>query len=299
MAGFIGMPPMNFFDGFVKQRDGREIFVEGVRSGNDVPSAEAGFEIPLPPSLMDNIDKLNGQPDRQVVLGIRPEHFLACPSESSAPIKLRLNVIEPLGGDMDLYANTRFHEHVVARIPAQSDLQVQIHRSRSMPICGKFISSHPAKPASTYVGRANWPMPRDSANTPRLDAFIQQALPSILNAVNPARAIEMAAAIVENDRWNSFDRWHETSRRLKAAYDACGATGEITSIPTGGVRGTGKWIIPEAADIVEGTLDLIEPVAKRLADYRQCPWHVVQWSAATPREGIRCEAGCHRQPGAA
>ncbi len=123
VAGFIGMPPMNFFDGFVKQRDGREIFVEGARSGNDVPSAEAGFEIPLPPSLMDNIDKLNGQPDRQVVLGIRPEHFLACPSEFSAPIKLRLNVIEPLGGDMDLYANTRFHEHVVARIPAQSDLR--------------------------------------------------------------------------------------------------------------------------------------------------------------------------------
>jgi aminoglycoside 3-N-acetyltransferase len=132
-------------------------------------------------------------------------------------------------------------------------------------------------------------MPRESDNTPRLDAFIQQALPSILSAVNPARAIEMAAAIVENDRWNSFDRWHETSRRLKAAYDACGARGEITSIPTGGIRGTGKWIVPEAADIVEGTLDLIEPVAKRLADYRQCPWHVVQWSAATPREGIRCE----------
>jgi multiple sugar transport system ATP-binding protein len=124
VAGFIGMPPMNFFDGFVQQRDGREIFVEAARRGSDVRSAEAGFEIPLSPSLVDNIDKLNGQPNRQVVLGIRPGHFLACPSESSAPIPLRLNVIEPLGGDMDLYASTRFHEQIVARVPAQSDLHV-------------------------------------------------------------------------------------------------------------------------------------------------------------------------------
>ncbi len=133
-------------------------------------------------------------------------------------------------------------------------------------------------------------MSHDSANsTSRLKDFLNGKLAVILSAVNPARAIEMAASIVENDRWNSFDRWHETSRRLKAAYDACGTSGEISSIPTGGLRGAGKWIIPEAADIVEGTLDLIEPVARRLLDYRQCPWHVAQWSAATPREGMLCE----------
>ena len=133
-------------------------------------------------------------------------------------------------------------------------------------------------------------MSHDSANTTsRLDGFIHTELATILSAVNPARALEMAASIVENDRWNSFDRWHQTSRRLKAAYDACGASGEILSIPTGGLRGDGKWIIPEAADIVEGTLDLIAPVARRLLDYRQCPWHVAQWSAATPQEGMNYE----------
>ena len=132
-------------------------------------------------------------------------------------------------------------------------------------------------------------MPDDTAAIPCLAKFIETALPLILEAVDPGRAIAMVESIVENDRWNSFDRWHETSRRLQSAYEACGARAEITSIPTGGQRGTGRWIIPEAADVVSATLDLVEPSARRLADYRDCPWHVAQWSAATPAAGLRCE----------
>jgi len=126
-------------------------------------------------------------------------------------------------------------------------------------------------------------------DVPSLDRFSRLVLPDILSTVDPARAVEMARSIVENDRWNSFDRWHGTSRRLTEAYLACGASAGFYPISTGTVRGNGKWVIPEAANIVDATIDLIEPVEKRLLDYQQCPWHVVQWSAATPPEGITCE----------
>jgi len=35
-----------------------------------------------------------------------------------------VNVIEPLGNDMDVYMNTNLHEHVVARVEAESGLQI-------------------------------------------------------------------------------------------------------------------------------------------------------------------------------
>ncbi|HET6248479.1 MAG TPA: AAC(3) family N-acetyltransferase [Tepidisphaeraceae bacterium] len=124
---------------------------------------------------------------------------------------------------------------------------------------------------------------------PSLNRFVQAVFPAILGAVDPGRAVDMAAGIVENDRWNSFDRWHETSRRLLSAYEASGAKAELYAIPTGGARGRGNWIIPEAADIIDAAVDLIEPSPRRLLDYRTCPWHVVQWSAATPADGITCE----------
>ncbi len=121
VAGFIGMPPMNFFDGIVRHEDGKYLFVEGARSGNEATASDGGFEIPLSPLVSDRLDGRVGQ---SVVLGVRPEHLLASPGESSAPIKGRLSVIEPLGNDMDIYVSTKFHDPVIARIPAQSDLQV-------------------------------------------------------------------------------------------------------------------------------------------------------------------------------
>ena len=36
---------------------------------------------------------------------------------------MKLNVIEPLGNDMDVYMNTPLHDHVVGRVEAQSGVQ--------------------------------------------------------------------------------------------------------------------------------------------------------------------------------
>lgn len=122
-----------------------------------------------------------------------------------------------------------------------------------------------------------------------LARFSREKLPAIFAEANGARMISLAREIVATDSWNSFDRFHETNRTLFKAYETAGAKAELYTIPTGGVRGDGKWIIPEAQDVTDATLDLIEPVARRVLDYRWCPWHVTQWTAGTAAEGITCE----------
>jgi multiple sugar transport system ATP-binding protein len=146
VAGFIGMPPMNFFDGVLRGESGRLVFEEGVppekRAGGVKPAEIApstgsggggeltlpgnGFTLPLPGSLSE---RWAGAVGRHVVLGIRPEHLsLRRPDgvdaeTRCAPLAVRVNVIEPLGSDMDVYGSTGLHDHVVARVEAQGDLQ--------------------------------------------------------------------------------------------------------------------------------------------------------------------------------
>jgi ABC-type sugar transport system ATPase subunit len=66
---------------------------------------------------------------RHVVLGIRPEHLLIGPPHGGAaatefaPLSVGLNVIEPLGREMDVYMNTALTESIVGRVEAQPGLQ--------------------------------------------------------------------------------------------------------------------------------------------------------------------------------
>jgi multiple sugar transport system ATP-binding protein len=146
VAGFIGMPPMNFFDGTIKQQDGQMVFEEGRlenakvaggrADGNGKPRSDEpvvmvgeltlpgnGFRLPVPDH---HRARLAGAVGKHVVMGIRPEHFHMRPVESSghAPLKVQLNVVEPLGNDMDLYMATTLHPHVVGRVEAQAGLEM-------------------------------------------------------------------------------------------------------------------------------------------------------------------------------
>jgi multiple sugar transport system ATP-binding protein len=151
VAGFIGMPPMNFFDGAIKLVDGEMVFEEGklenargdgakaqaALSGKGNPSDEPvvlvgeltlpgnGFRLSLPSQLKD---RLAGAVGRHVVLGIRPEHLHlkadGIPPESAAALSVTLNVVEPLGNDMDVYMKTPLHDHVVGRVEATAGLQM-------------------------------------------------------------------------------------------------------------------------------------------------------------------------------
>jgi multiple sugar transport system ATP-binding protein len=138
VAGFIGMPPMNFFDGQLKARGDEIYFEEGtlknarVAEGrSDEPQVKVGeltlpgngFTIPLPRHLREVLGARVGQ---HIVLGIRPEHFSLHPIEgdtTATSIKVTVNVTEPLGNDMDIYMTTPFHAHVVGRVEAEAGVQ--------------------------------------------------------------------------------------------------------------------------------------------------------------------------------
>jgi multiple sugar transport system ATP-binding protein len=148
VAGFIGMPPMNFFNGAIRNANGRLSFEEGklegahpiakpgASPGNGRPHDEpvvmtgeltfpgSGFTLSLDrlsPAVKNRLASRAGTP---LVLGVRPEHLNLRQAEDSAAIKVRLNVIEPLGSNMDVYMSTVLHEHVVGRLEAQAGLQM-------------------------------------------------------------------------------------------------------------------------------------------------------------------------------
>ena len=109
----------------------------------------------------------------------------------------------------------------------------------------------------------------------------------MLRQVSGKQLMGSVRDVVATDRWNSFDRFHETTATLVQHYEAAGAQVEVESIQTGGRIGSGRWIIQEAVDVRGATVDAVHPVRERVLDWRENPWHVIQWSAATPREGLR------------
>ena len=119
-----------------------------------------------------------------------------------------------------------------------------------------------------------------------LSTFCRKKLPLIQARADGRRLLDTVVAIVETDRWNSFDRFHETTRTLVDRYSAAGAGVEVVPLQTGGRIGSGRWIIHEAADVRSATVDVIGPVRRRVLDYKENPWHVIQWSGATPRNGM-------------
>jgi multiple sugar transport system ATP-binding protein len=144
VAGFIGMPPMNFFDGVLKSEGGGLVFEEGtllnaqkVQQRSDEPEVMtgqistpgSGFRLQIPPNLAA---RLGGVAGRHVILGIRPEHLHLRPVGSNgAAIGVNVLVVEPLGNDMDAYFDTSLHKHKVCRVEAdpalKSGVQVMLH----------------------------------------------------------------------------------------------------------------------------------------------------------------------------
>jgi multiple sugar transport system ATP-binding protein len=79
VAGFIGSPAMNFFEGRVEQQNGRP----GVAFGDGQRLAVDDAERALAPSLAES-------PGRQVVVGVRPEHLEDATLASGTPADRRL-----------------------------------------------------------------------------------------------------------------------------------------------------------------------------------------------------------------
>ncbi len=96
VAGFIGTPSMNFLDGRLEGRGSSRVFQCG--------------EFSLPVGTLPLTDEFP-EPERQVRLGIRPEHIAIDPEGEAA----RVNLVEPTGHETILVFDYRGYE-LVARM---------------------------------------------------------------------------------------------------------------------------------------------------------------------------------------
>lgn len=108
VAGFIGMPAMNFIDGIISRAEVGLVFEGG------------GIRVPMTGALAQVADQAVG---RELVLGLRPEHF-SLPAESQADparsmIELEVQVVEPLGATMDVYGRLPNNQRILVRTEAQ------------------------------------------------------------------------------------------------------------------------------------------------------------------------------------
>ncbi len=95
VAGFIGSPSMNFFDGTLVSEEGN-LFVDA-----------GDFRVAVPDNYKDTYSSYAG---KEIVLGIRPEHTHApdyAPINiEPAPVSATVEVIELLGHELHLFCNS-------------------------------------------------------------------------------------------------------------------------------------------------------------------------------------------------
>ncbi len=95
VAGFIGSPAMNFFDVTLVSEDG-ELYARG-----------DAFKVQIPPVKRE---ALLAHGKKEIILGIRPQDIYSPrfvpPEVNEAPIKARVEVIEPMGDEIHLHLLT-------------------------------------------------------------------------------------------------------------------------------------------------------------------------------------------------
>lgn len=100
VAGFIGSPSMNFIEGNLENRNGYKFTV----SNNMI--------VNLPTELYRILDAYN---DKNITLGIRPEHFSLEESNNyndNAFLQTEIEVLEPLGNETFLYFTINKNQHI-------------------------------------------------------------------------------------------------------------------------------------------------------------------------------------------
>ncbi len=94
VAGFIGSPSMNFFDGTISNLDGKLWF-----------EATAGFRVPIPPQRYEAVKPYVGE---KIIFGIRPEDifdpaFPPANVHNDAPVTAIVDVVEQMGNEKIVY----------------------------------------------------------------------------------------------------------------------------------------------------------------------------------------------------
>jgi multiple sugar transport system ATP-binding protein len=105
VAGFIGSPTMNFMVGNIHTNGAFTFHQHGTT-----------LSLPLPPSYEG---RLKPYSDKQITLGIRPEHIYShrpTGLESVSPFSAQIEVVEPVGNEIFVYFTTGANAQYVARV---------------------------------------------------------------------------------------------------------------------------------------------------------------------------------------
>jgi multiple sugar transport system ATP-binding protein len=119
VAGFVGMPPMNFLEGTVVTEKGELWFDEG--SGR----------IALPAWAHAALGRRVGS---RVAMGVRPQAISDAPfagAGQDSGLDAKVDVVEFLGDKTEVYVSTPRHPHVIAHLDATRGLtpnaRVRLH----------------------------------------------------------------------------------------------------------------------------------------------------------------------------
>lgn len=115
VAGFIGSPPMNFFEGVIARRDGALLFEERAAAGG-------GFTVRLPQEWRLPLAGFEG---RDIVMGLRPENISITAGEEPPEQGVRavVEAVEMMGAETHLHLRAGAAP-CVARVPAGSAVVV-------------------------------------------------------------------------------------------------------------------------------------------------------------------------------
>jgi multiple sugar transport system ATP-binding protein len=112
VAGFLGSPPMNFFQGRLVREGAALLFDEGTA------------KLPIPSWA---VPELSARAGEEIVLGVRPE-ALSDQEHARFPtaenqLAMRVTLVQPLGDRMDVYLATDRHPHSVAQMQAHTGVR--------------------------------------------------------------------------------------------------------------------------------------------------------------------------------
>jgi ABC-type sugar transport system ATPase subunit len=116
VAGFIGMPTMNFFKARASMESG-QMLLRG-----------EGFAWPAPHWLQ----ALAPRPDQALTLGLRPQSLRPAADSATAPLSLLVDVIEYLGTESQVvgHMNTPAGQRVSAMVPGNA--KTQLHQTMAL-----------------------------------------------------------------------------------------------------------------------------------------------------------------------
>jgi len=117
VAGFIGSPSMNF------------VRVPVTVSGHQIKLKSTSFDVTVPSKHAASLKPYDG---KEIILGVRPENFSLDEAQSAQSyFNVKVTVLEPLGDELIIYAETEGQEVVAqldprAKVEAEQDLRLAV-----------------------------------------------------------------------------------------------------------------------------------------------------------------------------